>query len=627
MKQFIIACCSIMLSLTPWAQNVGINTDGSLPHASAMLDIKSTDKGLLIPRVSLISESDISTIANPRLSLLVYNTNAALTDGEGFYFWNGTLWSKLATRSNLANLAWNTGGNAGTNATIDFIGTSDNRPLVFKTNNILSGKIDPLPNNVFLGQSAGEAITTGINNSFFGHQAGAGTREGNTNTALGAKAMQINQGDANTAVGFQSLFSNSYGSNNVGIGNRSLYSNKSGFGNTAAGYEALFSNDSGSTNTAVGYRSMFSNTNGYFNAAVGNDALYSNTSGRFNIASGTQSLYSNTSGSGNIALGMESLYYNTTASDNIGLGYRTLYLNASGTDNLALGNYALLVNTSGSNNVAGGLKAMSANTSGSSNTAMGAFALSDNIGGDYNTAAGTLSLWYNDYGYKNAALGYYAMRYNTSGYSNIGIGVESLYKNSIGFQNTAVGSQALYTNTTGDNNTAVGFDCGPNSSALNNTSALGYHATVSTSNTMVFGNDAVDRWAFGRTTTSANHAMEVGIDNTNGNGAYLTQGGTWTNTSDITKKEDFSALDGALLLQKINMLSIRRWKYKGTSEYHIGPTAQQFHALFAVGTDDKGISTVDPAGIALAAIQEQQKMIESLKAELAALKQLVLQKK
>jgi hypothetical protein len=121
--------------------------------------------------------------------------------------------------------------------------------------------------------------------------------------------------------------------------------------------------------------------------------------------------------------------------------------------------------------------------------------------------------------------------------------------------------------------------------------------------------------------------MEVGINNTNGNGAYLTQGGTWTNTSDINKKEDFSALDGALLLHKINTLSIQRWKYKGTSEYHIGPTAQQFHALFDVGTDNMGISTVDPAGIALAAIQEQQKMIESLKAELAALKKLVLQKK
>jgi hypothetical protein len=78
-------------------------------------------------------------------------------------------------------------------------------------------------------------------------------------------------------------------------------------------------------------------------------------------------------------------------------------------------------------------------------------------------------------------------------------------------------------------------------------------------------------------------------------------------------------LDGGELLQKIKQLDIRKWKYKGTEEYHVGPTAQDFYKLFNLGLDDKGISTIDPSGIALAAIQllineneELKKRIEKL---------------
>jgi hypothetical protein len=89
-------------------------------------------------------------------------------------------------------------------------------------------------------------------------------------------------------------------------------------------------------------------------------------------------------------------------------------------------------------------------------------------------------------------------------------------------------------------------------------------------------------------------------------GAHLTSGGTWTDSSDENKKENFRDIDRAELLDKIAVLNIRRWNYRNeTSDVqHIGPTAQEFHALFEVGNDDKTISTVDPAGVALAAIQE-----------------------
>jgi len=98
-------------------------------------------------------------------------------------------------------------------------------------------------------------------------------------------------------------------------------------------------------------------------------------------------------------------------------------------------------------------------------------------------------------------------------------------------------------------------------------------------------------------------AFIVGNSSSNGNGAYLTTGGTWTNASDRNLKDDFSVVDDEDILNKVAQLDITRWKYKGTEEYHIGPMAQDFYKSFDLGNDDKHISTIDPAGIALVSIK------------------------
>ncbi len=91
--------------------NVGIGT--ATPNASARLDINSNSKGLLIPRVSLTSVSDVSTIASPATSLLVYNTNAAMTNGNGvgFFMFNGTEWEKLVTNASNSTIFTSWGRN------------------------------------------------------------------------------------------------------------------------------------------------------------------------------------------------------------------------------------------------------------------------------------------------------------------------------------------------------------------------------------------------------------------------------------------------------------------------------------------------------------------------------------
>jgi hypothetical protein len=130
------------------AQNIGINSTGAAPAASAMLDISSTDKGLLIPRVALTATNSASPVTSPATSLLVYNTATAGTAPDdvvpGYYFWDGSAWVALVTSASGSTNAWSLTGNAGTTAGTDFIGTSDDVDLVFKTNDaealrILSG--------------------------------------------------------------------------------------------------------------------------------------------------------------------------------------------------------------------------------------------------------------------------------------------------------------------------------------------------------------------------------------------------------------------------------------------------------------------------------------------------------
>lgn len=105
MKNLFIICF-LGLSLVGLSQNVGINSSAATPDPSAMLDIVSTNKGLLIPRVALTSTTDVTTIPSPVTSLMVYNTNTGMTGGgAGFYYYDGSAWRALGGGS---QLVWNT---------------------------------------------------------------------------------------------------------------------------------------------------------------------------------------------------------------------------------------------------------------------------------------------------------------------------------------------------------------------------------------------------------------------------------------------------------------------------------------------------------------------------------------
>ena len=77
-----------------------ISSDNSSAHPSAMLEVKSTDKGFLPPRVALTAITAADPVVTPAVGLLVYNTASAGTTPDnvipGYYYWNGTIWISLA---------------------------------------------------------------------------------------------------------------------------------------------------------------------------------------------------------------------------------------------------------------------------------------------------------------------------------------------------------------------------------------------------------------------------------------------------------------------------------------------------------------------------------------------------
>lgn len=285
------------------AQNVGIGT--TQPDQSAILDLSSSSKGLLMPRMTL-KEKD--QIPNPAQGLIVYQTD----EKSGFYYFTGENWKPLGIGQEAYTVTldpdnWALAGNSAPAGS--FLGTTNARPLLFKAENKRIGELHHINRNVFFGLNSGN---------------------------------------------------NSTGTDNIGIGSNTLLNNSKGFNNISLGTDALKENTTGTNNTAIGISALLYNKTSAGNVAIGGEALM-NTDGPassgFNVAIGRRALKENTSGVDNVAIGFWALLNNTTGSSNFGVGKEALRKMTTGSNNLGIGNYTGWNNQTGSNNLFIGFEA------------------------------------------------------------------------------------------------------------------------------------------------------------------------------------------------------------------------------------------------------------------------------
>lgn len=197
---------------------VGIGT--TTPNGA--LDVTSVNDGLLIPRVALTATNAIAPLTAPTTSELVYNTaTAGITPNNvtpGYYYWSGTAWVRLATGN---SVDWSILGNTGTVPATNFIGTTDNVELRFRTNNTERLSIGNSGNiGVNIAPSAYRLdVSSGAGDAIYGHSTNVGGVIGyETNFSFGIPVQNLNGSGLyanNPAAGYTSIFAQSTGAATV----------------------------------------------------------------------------------------------------------------------------------------------------------------------------------------------------------------------------------------------------------------------------------------------------------------------------------------------------------------------------------------------------------------------------
>lgn len=650
-KVIVLLYLTFIISATSFAQNVAINTDGSQPNGSAILDVKSTTKGLLVPRM-LATEK--AAIASPANGLLIYQTDVT----AGFYYYNGSAWTPISSAAaatiyaagtgiditgnvlsaknttalwNAGQLqgkdistagplqgqvlafsvpfnkwvpttlatgggsnGWNLTGNTSTDPAFNFIGTTDAQPFIGKANGQQVFRFSPATNSTLLGYQAGYADANG--------------------------------GDKNHFIGYQSGFFNT-SFNNHFDGYQAGYKNTSGYSNQFSGFQAGYNNTTGTNNLFVGALAGYANTTKSNNHFIGFGAGFANTLGADNHFSGYEAGGSNTQGNSNHFEGNHAGYKNTTGSNNHFVGYNAGYNNTTGLNNFFEGYNAGLNNTTANNNYFSGNSAGKANTTGELNTFSGVAAGSSNNSGSYNVFNGTLAGSANYSGDKNVFIGYSAGNNNTFGSGNVFLG------NKAGFSET--GSNRLYVANSETTTPLIYGEFDNSLLKVNGIQEIKVNKTASSALTLTGYNsdnctlkfqapgvspetwEIYSRYAFvpADLVFAANGGVKLRM--TSSGNVYVN--GYVTDYSDKSLKKNIIPLQNSL--QKLLKLGgyTYNWIDKARSQnQQIGVIAQEVESQFPelVDTDKDGIKSVaygHLVPVLIEAIKEQQAQIDELK--------------
>ena len=337
----LILLATIILASTAFAQ-IGILTD--TPHASSALEIESSNKGLLIPRITLTTNiNSPDPVSGPAVGLLIFNSGA--NQPVGFYYWSGSKW--VSTSFSLDN--WSISGNSSTSVGTNFLGTTDNQHFAIRTNNNERMRIE----------SDGQVV---IGDTSPNDDADLFTVEGNStqNSAINAYSPGYGVYASAGSIGFLGLVNNEsgfglwaenqdedgYGAMLVGSDGTAYTLNNHSAGIAASGDDGIFA-IGGNSSTGIGIIAGGSGvtvvsvpTEGAGGAFTGQHGVYgksSNSSGVGVVGVGNDgsNYYTNSSGSGGAFTGFHGVYAAATNSSAgtavIGVGNGgSYYLNSEG---------------------------------------------------------------------------------------------------------------------------------------------------------------------------------------------------------------------------------------------------------------------------------------------------------
>ena len=460
-KSILLLVLLLTISFNNMYAQVGINTDGSQPDNSAMLDIKSTDKGILIPRMT---QAQRDAIQQPANGLMIYQTD----NTPGFYFYNGISWNHFN------GVNW--------------------------INDLNDGKSDANGSSVFLGINAGAGDD----------------QTDNSNIGIGKKSLYHNTiGEKNIAIGSNALFHSTKNNNLIAIGHSALFSADS------LQINGLPPTDFPKNLIVIGNNAMKNQKASVYTTVIGHSALETGGATR-SIIVGDSALYQGQADS-TIVIGNKALFNNIHVDfypkASVIIGNEAMYnygnwadggLYAGFQKNIAIGYKAFHDLTWGERNVVMGLHVGNKVTRSSDNVAIGNGAM-DYVGSQplstdpkYNVCLGnesgklaTNSLGNTSIGYgagyylnsRNVAVGYAALGFGSQLKSNnVAVGYGALYK-SESDGNIGIGYEALQNNVNGSYNLALGYLAGINSSGSNNI-LIGINAgqDESGSNKLIIGN-------------------------------------------------------------------------------------------------------------------------------------------
>jgi trimeric autotransporter adhesin len=542
---------------------------------------------------------------------------------------------------------WQIGGNSGTFAGVNFLGTTDNQALAVKVNNVIALQFMPgttLPNLVGgLGGLRPSVVASGVSGAVI---AGGNAPSGAVNGQGGGDFHAVYDNDGTVGGGF----GNKAGSSNGDITDGAFATVAGGVFNSAANYAATVCGGDG--NFAGGQRSFIGG--GYANQAL---ADFSAAGGGLLNSISDNADYAVIGGGDNNSIGSFCTYAT------IGGGSRNAILYG------VIGNPGSTV-SGGTSNSIGGFDA----------TIGGGLQNTIELGGYRGTIGGGEhnTIQY-DAGDSTIAGGFYNTIGTNAGTATIGGGGNNRIL-PLGQFGTIPGG---YLNSAASFAFAAGFRAKANhpgsfvwadsqnadfSSTANNQFSIRAQGGVrlNTDTSVFFGNQTrqmLNLWStsygigvqnsaayfrsdqefmwYRRGSHSDTFAdpgaggtllMRLGI-----NGELIVTASvtapSFVQSSDRNAKENFEPINSREVLEKVAALPITRWNFKQdrTSE-HIGPMAQDFYAAFGTGSDDKHITTVDADGVALAAIQglnekvelrgkKSEDRIQKLEAENAELKQ------